>query len=173
MDITKISTGKNPPEDINVIIEVPQGSSPVKYEFDKDCGAIMVDRFLSTPMFYPTNYGFIPHTLSGDGDPCDVLVITPLPIIPSSIIRVRPVGVLLMEDEAGYDEKILAVPHHKLYPIYDNIKDYHDVSELLLKQIQHFFERYKDLEPNKWVKVTGWGGAEKARELISESIKRK
>ncbi len=172
MDISKIAIGKNPPEDINVIIEVPSGSSPVKYEFDKDSGAIFVDRFLSTAMFYPANYGFIPHTLSGDGDPCDVLVISHLPVVPGSVIRSCPVGVLMMEDEAGQDEKIIAVPHEKLYPLYKDVKDIADLPEITLKQISHFFERYKDLEQGKWVKVTGFEGAEKARAMIQASIQK-
>ncbi len=170
MDISKIAIGKNAPEDINVIIEVPMGSSPVKYEFDKDSSAIFVDRFLSTAMFYPANYGFIPHTLSGDGDPCDVLVLSHLPVIPGCVIRSRPIGVLMMEDEAGIDEKILAVPHTKLYPLYHNIKNYSDVAEITLQQIAHFFEHYKDLESGKWVKVTGWENAEKAGDIIMQSI---
>ncbi len=170
MDLSKISVGKNPPEDINVVIEVSSGSSPVKYEFDKDSGAIFVDRFLSTAMFYPANYGFIPHTLSGDGDPCDVLVYSHLPVVPGSVIRSRPIGVLMMEDEAGQDEKILAVPHSKLHPSYDTIKNHSDLPEIILKQISHFFERYKDLEAGKWVKVTGWENAEKARAIIKESM---
>ena len=170
MDLTKISAGKNPPEDINVVIEVSAGSSPVKYEFDKDSGAIFVDRFLSTAMFYPANYGFIPHTLSGDGDPCDVLVYSHLPVVPGAVIRCRPIGVLMMEDEAGQDEKILAVPHQKLHPSYESIKDYRDLPEVILQQISHFFERYKDLEKGKWVKVTGWESADKACEMIKKSM---
>ena len=170
MDLSKIPAGKNPPEDINVVIEVPSGSSPVKYEFDKESGAIFVDRFLSTAMFYPANYGFIPHTLSGDGDPCDVLVFSHLPVVPGSVIRSCPIGVLMMEDEAGQDEKILAVPHGKLHPSYDSIKNYSDLPEITLQQISHFFERYKDLEAGKWVKVNGWQDADKACAVIKESM---
>ncbi|MCD6034597.1 MAG: inorganic diphosphatase [Rickettsiales bacterium] len=170
MDIKSISTGKNPPEVVNVVIEVPANADPIKYEFDKDAGAIVVDRFLSTPMHYPCNYGFIPHTLSGDGDPADVLVVAPYPLAPGCVIAVRPVGVLLMEDESGQDEKILAVPVQKLTKLYDNVNSYTDLPESLRAQITHFFEHYKDLEKGKWVKVTGWEGAEKAKSLILEAI---
>ena len=172
MDLNKIPTGKNPPHEINVVIEVPMGAAPVKYEMDKDSGAVFVDRFLATAMFYPCNYGFIPHTLSGDGDPADVLVVSQLPVVPGSVIRARPVGVLLMEDESGEDEKILAVPITKLAPLYDNIKDYTDLPHILLDQISHFFSHYKDLEKNKWVKVKGWENAEVAQRLIIEAIER-
>jgi len=172
MDISKISAGKNAPKNINVIIEVPMGSLPVKYEMDKDSGALLVDRFLQTPMFYPCNYGFIPNTLSGDGDPADVLVVCQYPLISGSVIAVRPVGVLMMEDEGGMDEKIIAVPQSKLSPLYDNVKSYSDLPESLLAQVKHFFERYKDLEAGKWVKVTGWGDAAKAEALIMESIEK-
>jgi len=171
MDISKISIGKDAPNDINVIIEVPMNSDPVKYEFDKDAGAIIVDRFLSTAMFYPCNYGFIPHTLSDDGDPADVLVVSQYPVTPGSVIRCRPIGVLMMEDEAGGDEKILAVPVSKLTKYYDNINDYSDLPEILLSQISHFFERYKDLEKGKWVKISGWKNADDAKKIIEESIK--
>jgi len=170
MDISKISIGKDAPNDINVIIEVPMNSDPVKYEFDKDAGAIIVDRFLSTAMFYPCNYGFIPHTLSDDGDPADVLVVSQYPVTPGSVIRCRPIGVLMMEDEAGGDEKILAVPVSKLTKYYDDINDYSDLPEILLSQISHFFERYKDLEKGKWVKIGGWKNAKDAKKIIEEAI---
>ncbi|MDX5299628.1 MAG: inorganic diphosphatase, partial [Gammaproteobacteria bacterium] len=148
-----IPAGKEPPEDIYVAIEIPANSSPVKYEIDKDMGAVMVDRFMASPMFYPANYGFIPHTLADDGDPLDVLVVTPYPVTPGSIIRCRPVGVLNMEDEAGDDAKLVAVPHDKLTTLYSNVKEVTDLPELLLHQIKHFFENYKTLEKGKWVKV--------------------
>jgi inorganic pyrophosphatase len=172
MDISKIPTGKDAPWDINVIIEVPVGGDPVKYEMDKDSGAIFVDRIMHTSMRYPCNYGFIPHTLCGDGDPADVLVVARSQFIPGSVVRVRPVGVLMMEDEGGMDEKILAVPVDKLFPFYKGVKSYKELPEILIKQIQHFFEHYKDLEEGKWVKVTGWGDAEDAARLINESIER-
>lgn len=172
MDVSKIVVGKSAPWDINVVIEVAQGSTPVKYELDKDSGAVFVDRFLGTAMHYPCNYGFIPNTLGGDGDPLDVLVVSPLAVVPASVIRVRPVGVLMMEDEGGMDEKILAVPASKLTPLYNEIKSYKDLPELLIKQIGHFFEHYKDLEPGKWVKVKEWRDAEGAAVLITEGIAR-
>lgn len=170
MDIKKIPVGKNAPQEVNVIIEVPAGSDPVKYEIDKESGAIFVDRFLSTAMHYPCDYGFIPHTLSDDGDPADVLVVGRYPVVAGAVIAVRPVGVLLMEDEAGMDEKILAVPTAKLTPFYDNVKEYTDLPKALLDEIKHFFEHYKDLEPKKWVKVTGWKGSKEAQELITKAI---
>jgi inorganic pyrophosphatase len=172
MDISKISTGSNPPSDVNVIIEVPMNSLPVKYEFDKDASAILVDRFLSTAMFYPVNYGFVPHTLSGDGDPVDALVISPFPVVPQSVIRCRPIGVLKMEDESGQDEKILFVPHTKLTKLYENVKEYQDIPEITLQAISHFFERYKDLEKGKWVKILGWSDAKTAEQFIVEGIER-
>ncbi|SES85614.1 inorganic pyrophosphatase [Marinobacter segnicrescens] len=170
MNFDHIPAGKNPPEDIYVAIEIPANSSPVKYEIDKDMGAVMVDRFMTAPMFYPANYGFIPHTLADDGDPLDVLVITPYPVQPGSIIRCRPVGVLNMEDEAGGDAKLVAVPHDKLTKAYTDVKDINDVPQLLRDQIQHFFENYKTLEPGKWVKVQNWDNAEAARKAIEESV---
>lgn len=170
MDISKISAGKNPPSNVNVIIEVPMGALPVKYEMDKDSGALFVDRFLATPMFYPCNYGFIPQTLSGDGDPADVLVVGQFPLVAGSVIAVRPVGVLLMEDEGGQDEKIIAVPVSKLTKLYDNVKSLDDLPENLIAQIKHFFEHYKDLEAGKWVKVVGFGDTAKAESLILEAI---
>lgn len=171
MDISKISTGNNPPEEVNVIIEVPLGSEPIKYELDKESGALFVDRFLHTSMYYPANYGFIPHTLSDDGDPADVLVVGRRPITPGAVIAARPVGVLLMEDESGGDEKILAVPASRLHPFYDEVQEYTDLPKILLEQIQHFFAHYKDLESNKWVKIIGWEGRDKAKELIRKAIK--
>ncbi len=171
MDITKISIGHNPPEDVNVIIEVPMGSEPIKYELDKASGAIFVDRFLHTAMTYPCNYGFIPHTLSADGDPVDVLVVGRRPLMPGCVVGARPVGVLLMEDDKGADEKILCVPSHRLHPFYDDVEEYTDLPPILIEQIYHFFEHYKDLEKGKWVKLNGWAGREKARELILAGIK--
>lgn len=170
MDISKVSVGKNVPDEVNVIVEVPLGSDPVKYEFDKDSGAIFVDRFLQTAMHYPCNYGFIPHTLSGDGDPCDVLIVGDLPVVPGAVMRVRPIGVIFMEDESGVDEKILAVPVTKLSPMFENISNYTDLPEILIKKIIHFFEHYKDLEKGKWVKLNGIEGAEKAKQVIIDAI---
>lgn len=170
MNIDKIAIGKNAPDDVNVIIEVPQGSEPIKYEIDKDSGAVFVDRFLHTAMTYPCNYGFIPHTLSLDGDPVDVLVVGRRPLMPGCVVAVRPVGVLLMEDDKGQDEKILAVPVDRLHPYFTNINEYTDLPEILIDQIKHFFEHYKDLEKGKWVKVQGWGDSAKARELILAGV---
>ncbi len=172
MDISKISVGKNVPEDVNVIVEVPLGSSPIKYEIDKESGALFVDRFLHTAMSYPANYGFIPHTLSDDGDPADVLVVGRRPIHPSAVIAVRPVGVLIMEDESGQDEKILAVPATRLHPFYDDVKEYTDLPKILLDQIEHFFAHYKDLEKNKWVKIVGWQDSKAAKKVILDAVKR-
>ena len=172
MRIDAVSIGKNVPQDVNVIIEVPVGGEPIKYEMDKEAGTLVVDRFLYTPMRYPGNYGFIPHTLSDDGDPCDVLIVNTRAIIPGAVMSVRPVGVLFMEDEAGGDEKILAVPSSKLTQRYDKVKTYSDLPDITLQQIQHFFEHYKDLEGSKWVKVLGWGDAAEARGLISQAIAR-
>lgn len=172
MRIDAIPIGKNPPHDVNVVIEVPIGGEPIKYELDKAAGTLFVDRFLYTAMRYPGNYGFIPHTLSGDGDPCDVLVANTRAIIAGAVISVRPVGVLLMEDEAGVDEKIIAVPSSKLTKRYDRVTNHSDLPEITLKQIEHFFEHYKDLEPNKWVKILRWGDAAEAHKLILEGIER-
>ncbi len=172
MRLDAISIGKNPPHDVNVVIEVPIGGEPIKYEMDKEAGTLFVDRFLYTPMRYPGNYGFIPHTLSEDGDPCDVLVANTRPLVPGSYIAVRPIGVMMMEDEGGGDEKIIAVPVPKLTKRYENVHNYTDLPKITLDQIQHFFEHYKDLEPGKWVKFTGWGDAAKAKELILEAIER-
>jgi len=166
MDMSKIPAGQNLPDDINVIIEVPLGGEPIKYELDKDSGAMFVDRFLYTAMRYPCNYGFIPHTLSEDGDPTDVLVVGQRALVPGAVVRARPVGVLMMEDEAGIDEKIVAVPHPKLTRYYDQIDTYHDLPQILQERITHFFAHYKDLEPDKWVKILGWEGRDKAHELI-------
>lgn len=172
MDISKIKIGKNPPSEVNVVIEVPMNADPIKYEFDKESGAIVVDRIIGTPMYYPCNYGFIPNTLSDDGDPCDVLVINQYSLIPGSVIAVRPIGVLLMEDESGMDEKIVAVPAVKINPFYKNVNELKDLPESLLNQIKHFFEHYKDLEAGKWVKLKDFADKKKAEELILESIKR-
>ena len=172
MNIAKLSIGKNPPDEVNVIIEVPIGGEPIKYEMDKDSGALVVDRFLYTSMRYPGNYGFIPHTLSEDGDPCDVVVCNTRAIVPGAVIACRPVGVLLMEDEAGSDEKILAVPVPKLTRRYERVRNYDDLPDITLQQVRHFFEHYKDLETGKWVKVTGFGDAEKAKALIVEAMER-
>lgn len=170
MNFDAITAGKNLPDDFNCIIEIPANSSPVKYEVDKDVGMLVVDRFMSTPMFYPANYGFIPHTLADDGDPMDVLVVSPYPIQAGAMIRCRPVGVLHMEDEAGGDAKVLAVPHKKLSTLYDNVQEPGDLPELLIKQIEHFFKHYKDLETGKWVKISGWGDSAAARETITASV---
>ena len=172
MRIDAVSIGNNPPEDVNVIIEVEIGGEPIKYEMDKEAGTLVVDRFLYTAMRYPGNYGFIPHTLSNDGDPCDVLIANTRAIVPGAVMSVRPVGVLLMEDEAGGDEKIIAVPSSKLTQRYDKVKSYSDLPDITLAQIRHFFEHYKDLERGKWVKVLRWGSAEEAHQLITESIAR-
>ena len=172
MRIDAIKIGNNPPEDVNVIIEVPIGGEPIKYELDKAAGTLVVDRFLYTPMRYPGNYGFVPHTLSDDGDPIDVLVANTRPIIAGAVINVRPVGVLKMKDEAGGDEKVIAVPMPKLTKRYEYVVNYTDLPEITLQQIQHFFEHYKDLEPGKWVKVIGWGNAAEAKKLIAETIAR-
>ncbi|MGE3247769.1 MAG: inorganic diphosphatase [Beijerinckiaceae bacterium] len=172
MNLDAISAGKNPPHDINVVIEVPVGGEPIKYEMDKESGALFVDRFLYTPMRYPGNYGFIPKTLSGDGDPCDVIIANTRAIMPGAVIRCRPIGVLKMEDEGGMDEKILAVPVTKLTRRYENIVNYSDLPEITLQQIEHFFEHYKDLEPGKWVKALGWGDKEEAETMIAAALLR-
>ncbi len=172
MRIDAIKIGDNPPDDVNVLIEVPVGGHPIKYEMDKEAGTLVVDRFLYTPMTYPGNYGFVPHTLSDDGDPIDVLVCNSRPLIPGCVINVRPIGVLIMEDNAGQDEKIIAVPSRHLSKRFDNVEDYTDLPEITVQQIQHFFEHYKDLEPGKWVKIGDWLNASEARRLIVESIER-
>lgn len=172
MRLNAIPIGDNPPEEVNVVIEVPIGGEPIKYELEKASGALFVDRFLYTPMRYPGNYGFIPHTKSGDGDACDVIIANTRAIVPGAVMPVRPVGVLLMEDNAGPDEKIVAVPTHALTTRYDHVKNYQDLPDILVKQIEHFFSHYKDLEPGKWVKINGWGNASEARKMIEESIER-
>jgi inorganic pyrophosphatase len=172
MGLDLVPAGSDLPRKINVIIEIPKDSEPVKYEVDKATGAIFVDRILSTPMRYPCNYGYIPHTVCGDGDPADVLVILPLTLIPGSVIRCRPVGVLRMTDEAGGDEKILAVPDDRVFAGYSHIQDIGQVSSHWLERIGHFFEHYKDLEPGKWVRIDGWGDAAAARAIIEEALAR-
>jgi inorganic pyrophosphatase len=172
MRLDAIAIGNDPPQDVNVIVEVPIGGEPIKYELDKAAGTLVVDRFLHTPMRYPGNYGFVPHTLSDDGDPIDVLVANTRPIVPGAVINVRPIGVLKMEDDAGGDEKIIAVPVPKLTKRYAHVHEYSELPEITLLQIQHFFTHYKDLEPGKWVKLIGWGDATEARRLITEAIAR-
>jgi inorganic pyrophosphatase len=172
MRLDAIPIGKNPPHDINVIIEVPIGGEPIKYEMDKDSGTLFVDRFLYTPMHYPGNYGFVPHTLSADGDPIDVLVCNTRAIVPGAVMNCRPVGVLIMEDDGGGDEKLIAVPSTKLTRRYERIASYKDLPEITLHQIEHFFAHYKDLEPGKWVKIKQWGGLEEAHRLVAEAIDR-
>lgn len=172
MDLTKIAAGRNPPKDINALIEISAGGQPVKYEIDKASGALFVDRFLHTAMFYPANYGFIPQTLSEDGDPCDVLVLSAVPVVSGAVVRCRPVGALIMTDQAGADEKIIAVPADDLFPFYKNVHSYTDLPEILLAQIAHFFEHYKDLEPNKWTRIGDWLDAAGAETLIVDGIAR-
>jgi len=170
MDLSKLSTGKAPPHDINVVIEIPEGSN-VKYEVDKDSGAVVVDRFLFTAMAYPAAYGFIPGTLAGDGDPTDVLVLTPVAaLVPGCVIRVRPIGMLRMEDESGQDEKIVAVPHDKLHTQFTSVHEVAELPEITRQTIEHFFTRYKDLEPGKWVKVSGWADRAAAEASIARDI---
>ena len=170
MSLHNVTPGAKAPDQFNVIIEIPMNADPIKYEVDKETGAIFVDRFMSTSMHYPTNYGYVPKTLSGDGDPVDVLVITPVPLIPGVVVTCRPIGILMMEDEAGGDAKVLAVPTTKILPIYDHWRKPEDINQMRLKAIQHFFEHYKDLEDGKWVKVKGWEGPEAARAEISNGI---
>jgi inorganic pyrophosphatase len=172
MRVDAIAIGDNPPDDVNVIIEVPVGGNPIKYELDKEAGTLVVDRFLYTPMAYPGNYGFVPHTLSEDGDPIDVLVCNTRQLVPGCVINVRPIGVLIMEDNAGQDEKVIAVPSHALTRRYDHVMSASDLPEITLQQVEHFFEHYKDLEPGKWVKIGDWLGADDARRLIGEAIDR-
>ncbi len=172
MNLDRVSTGKAVPDDINVIIEIPLRGEPVKYEVDKDTGAMFVDRFMATAMHYPCNYGYIPHTLCDDGDPADVLLITPVPVITGSVVRCRPIGMLEMTDESGEDAKLLAVPVDKLSGMYKGIQGPNDLPELLLNQITHFFEHYKDLEPGKWVKIQGWKDAAAAKEEIKLAVER-
>jgi inorganic pyrophosphatase len=170
--IEAVSIGADPPNEVNVIVEVPVGGEPIKYEMDKDAGTLVVDRFLYTSMRYPGNYGFIPHTLSGDGDPIDVLIANQRGIVPGAVIAVRPIGVFLMQDEAGIDEKIIAVPTTRLTKRYEKIADYTQLPEITVQQIEHFFAHYKDLERQKWVKSLGWGGVAEAKKLILEAIAR-
>ncbi|MGB4101313.1 MAG: inorganic diphosphatase [Alphaproteobacteria bacterium] len=172
MNLDRVSSGRDVPEDVNVIIEIPMNSDPIKYELDKETGAMFVDRFMSTSMHYPCNYGYIPQTLSGDGDPVDVLVITPVPLITGIVLRCRPVGVLKMTDEAGGDEKLLMVPIDKICTLYRHIKKPEDLAEGRIAAIEHFFQHYKDLEPGKWVKIEGWAGPESARQEILNGMKR-
>ncbi len=172
MDLSKIAIGLNPPYDVNAVIEIPQGGEPVKYELDKESGAIFVDRFLHTAMFYPGNYGFIPHTLADDGDPMDIMVVGPTPVVPGAVIRCRPIGVLKMHDEKGGDEKILAVPVDALHPFYKGVDSWRHLPSILTEQIQHFFQHYKDLEKGKETHIAGWGDIEEAGQLIRESIER-
>ena len=172
MSLDNVTYGSNVPEAFNVIIEIPMNADPIKYEVDKESGAIFVDRFMGTAMHYPCNYGYVPQTIAGDGDPVDVLVITPFPLIPGVVVRCRAIGVLKMTDEAGQDAKVLAVPVDKILPIYSHWQKPADMNELRLRQIQHFFEHYKDLEPGKWVKVNGWGGVADAHKEILEGIER-
>ena len=172
MNLDRVTPGQYAPEQINVIIEIPANSDPVKYEVDKKTGAMFVDRFMNTAMYYPCNYGYVPNTLSDDGDPVDVLVITPFPLVSGSVIRCRPIGVLQMEDEAGQDAKLLAVPIDKLCKLYKNAEKPEDVGEQILNQISHFFEHYKDLEEGKWVKIAGWADKEAAYQEILDSVKR-
>jgi inorganic pyrophosphatase len=172
MRLDAISTGRNPPEEVNVVVEVPVGGEPIKYEMDKASGTLVVDRFLYTSMRYPGNYGFIPHTLSEDGDPCDVLIANQRGIVPGAVVAVKPVGVLKMRDEGGGDEKIVAVPVARLTRRYENVHEYTDLPAITVQQIEHFFRHYKDLETTKWVEVIGWGDAREARRVILEAIQR-
>ena len=172
MSLDRVPAGKDVPNDCNVVIEIPMRADPIKYEVDKETGAVFVDRFMSTAMHYPCNYGYIPKTLSGDGDPCDVLVLSPVPLITGVVVRCRPIGMLKLDDEAGGDAKILAVPIDKLSSLYRNVKSPRDLPEIETRQIQHFFEHYKDLEPGKWVRVGSWVESEDARREIVESVER-
>lgn len=172
MSLDTVDSGTNVPREVNVIIEIPLRSDPVKYEVDKDTGAVFVDRFLNTAMHYPCNYGYIPRTLCDDGDPVDVLVITPVPLISGAVVRCRPVGLLKMTDEKGADDKVLAVPVHELCSLYQAVQSHRDLPPMLLAQIEHFFGHYKDLEPNKWVKLQGWEDAETAAAEIGRAVKR-
>ncbi len=172
MRLDAIPVGANPPEDVNVIIEVPIGGEPIKYELDKDSGTLFVDRFLYTPMRYPGNYGFVPHTLSDDGDPIDVLVANTRPLIPGCVIACRPIGVLVMEDEKGQDEKVVAVPVSHISKRWEHVQEFSDLPQITRDQINHFFEHYKDLEPGKWVKVESWGDATRAKQMIQEAVER-
>ena len=170
MSLDNVTPGKDAPETFNVIIEIPMNADPIKYEVDKETGAIFVDRFMSTSMHYPTNYGYVPRTLSGDGDPVDVLVITPVPLIPGVVVPCRAIGILMMEDEAGVDGKVLAVPIDKVLSIYTQWQKPEDLNPMRLNTIQHFFEHYKDLEPGKWVKILGWEGKDVALKEVADGI---
>jgi inorganic pyrophosphatase len=170
MSLDKVTPGKNVPEAFNVVIEISMNADPVKYEVDKESGAIFVDRFMTTAMHYPTNYGYVPQTIAGDGDPVDVLVMTPFPLPPGVVVPCRAIGILRMTDEAGEDGKVLAVPTDKILPLYTQLKKPEDVSPMLLNSISHFFEHYKDLEKGKWVKVQGWDGPEAAKKEITDGI---
>jgi inorganic pyrophosphatase len=172
MSLDLVSTGEDVPDEVNVVIEIPMNAEPVKYEVDKATGAIFVDRVLTTPMRYPCNYGYVPHTLSGDGDPVDVLVVMPLPLVPGCVIRSRPIGMLAMTDEAGEDTKVIAVPVDKVFPAYSGVRSVAELPELTLGRIAHFFEHYKDLEKGKWVKIEGWKDAEAAKQEILAGVKR-
>ncbi len=172
MRLDAIRAGDHPPDDVNVIVEVPVGGEPIKYELDKESGALVVDRFLYTPMRYPGNYGFVPHTLCGDGDPLDVLVANTRALVPGSVINCRPVGVLVMEDESGMDEKLIAVPSSHVTKRYDAVRTVNDLPEITRSQIEHFFQHYKDLEPGKWVKIVRWGDAASAREIVMQAVRR-
>ena len=172
MNIDLIPTGDDPPHSVNVIIEVPVGGEPVKYEFDKKSGALFVDRILHTPMRYPANYGFVPHTLSPDGDPIDALVVARSPFIPGSVVRARPIAVLFLEDEHGGDEKLLTVPVDSTFPYYMDVETHEDLPEIVRQQVEHFFTHYKDLEPEKWVRVGHWGDAAEAKRVLTEAIER-
>lgn len=172
MRIDAIAIGDSPPDDVNVIVEVPVGGHPIKYEMDKEAGTLFVDRFLHTPMTYPGNYGFVPHTLSEDGDPIDVLICNERPLVPGCVINVRPIGVLVMADDKGPDEKIVAVPSQRVTRLYDRVKCYTDLSDVSLRRIEHFFEHYKDLEPGKWVKIGDWGGVPEASRFLKDAIER-
>jgi len=170
LNLDRVAAGKNIPDEINVIIEIPSHSDPVKYEVDKETGAMFVDRFMSSAMHYPCNYGYVPHTLSKDGDPVDVLVVTPVPLIAGSVIQCRPVGVLKMTDESGDDAKVLAVPIDKLCQTFRQAQNIHDIQPMLLDQIAHFFEHYKDLDEGKWVRVDGWANIDEAKAEIMDSV---
>jgi inorganic pyrophosphatase len=172
MDLEKIPSGAAPPKDVNVVVEIPLGGVPIKYELDKKSGALYVDRFLHTAMYYPGNYGFIPHTLADDGDPVDVIVVSQVPVVPGAIIRSRPIGAMLMQDEAGPDEKVLAVPVDKLHPLYSGVRSYKDLPAIIIEQIAHFFAHYKDLERGKWVKGSHWVGPRQAETLIRRGLDR-
>lgn len=172
MPLSRVCAGANVPDEVNVIIENPMGGDPVKYELDKETGAMFVDRLLHTAMQYPGNYGFIPNTLSGDGDPVDILVVGQTPVMPGCVLPARPIGVLMMEDEAGMDEKIIAVPADRLHPYHEDVLSVDDLRPILREKIAHFFTHYKDLEKGKWSKVANWGGAEEAKKMILEGVER-